>query len=392
MGVIQRALLAPFFRYPHHFALYSSLMRKIGFIACLFIANWLPAQQVITPDYCLDKLEKLQSKVDGFYPKGIFPSLRYWMGKEGLEDNNGFCTASIAYILRTVNERKPDQRVENIIQRSLEPLEKYRSRRGEPAYNFWLTIGDDLPFPNSSLLSRERYRLADDYDDTALIQLARGPHPMDKPVREKMLSYAIRPTREEVAHFPSEHRSKLVYEVWYAAKMQQELDIVVMANVLLFVAEKGYALETPDVHTIACLKTAITEGWYFKNKMSYSQYYNDPANILYNMARLVAKDPWEAFSAHKPLFIKHLRQALNQTENAIEKIMIASSLLKFGESVTLTLSYNQVIQDAKTASFFWYKQPTPAVRYLPNMHWRSEAISWALVYEYLSLDPPIHWK
>jgi len=367
-------------------------MRKIGFIVCFVSANWLAAQQAITTDYCLDKLEKLQAKTNGFYPIGTFPTQRYWMSKEGEEDNNVFSTASIAYILRKVIERKPNERAKKLMDRAILSFENYRSRRGEPAYNFWQTVGDDLPFPNNKLLSRERNRLPDDYDDTAVIQLARGPHPMDRPVRDKMLNYALRPTRKEVEHFPSDHRTKLVYEVWYADKMQQELDIAVMANILLFVAEKGYRLETPDKHTIACLKTAIDEAWYFKNRNSYAQYYNQPSNILYNLTRLVAKDPWGEFGSHRSVLIKHLRQAIAQTDNAIERIMIANCIFTLGESVTITLSYDQVVQDAKAFSYFWYKQPTPAVRYIPSMYWRSEAISWALVYEFLSFDPTIRWK
>jgi hypothetical protein len=207
-----------------------------------------------------------------------------------------------------------------------------------------------------------------------------------------MLKYAMRPSRKVVEHFPSGHRSKKVYEVWYADKMQQELDIVVMANVLLFVMEKGYSTETPDRYTIDCLKTSINEEWYFKDPEGYAQYYNRPAIILYSLARLIDKDTTGGFTAERGVLIRHLRQALDQTDHIIEKIMIATSLLRLGESVRLDLSRDQVIRDAQSFAFSSIKLNGLIMRMLPFMYWRSESVSWALIYEFLSFHPTINWK
>lgn len=350
------------------------------------------AQSVITANYCLDQLEKLQTKESGFYPVGTFPSQRYWLSAQGEEDNNVYCTASIAYVLRSVNERKPDDRAERLMNQATRSFENYRSRRGEAAYNFWQTIEEDLPFPNSSLLARERFRLPDDYGVSAMVQLARGRHPLDEPVRAKMVTYALRPERKSVAHFASDYGSKKVYEVWYADKMRQEMDIAVMANVLLFVLEKGFEQELPDRLTRQCLKTAITEAWYFADPTGFAQFHNSPAVILYHLARLVAKDNTGEFRNERPLLTGHLRKALGETEHGIEKIMIASSLLRLGERVSLTLSAEQLTTDASSFVFFSHRSSDLALRMLPGFYWRSEAVSWALVYEFLSFGESVKWE
>lgn len=245
-----------------------------------------------------------------------------------------------------------------------------------------------MPFPGSILLSTKQKRLPDDYDDTALIQLARGLNPMDKPVRDKMLKYAMRPDRKAVEHFPSEYRLKKVYETWYAKKLQQVLDIVVMSNVMLFVMEKQYPLETPDRHTIECLKTSIDEGWYFKDPEVYALNYNRTPIIMYCLARLIAKDSRGEFTKQRKVLIGHLRQALEQTDQNIEKAIIATSLLRLGERVNLTLSREQVMRDAQSFAFY----SVSLSRMVSPMYWRSEAVSWALIYELLSFNPTIHWK
>jgi 4-hydroxybenzoate polyprenyltransferase len=367
----------------------------ITLIVLLFIRpeNKLTAQPVITAEYCLDKLEKIQSKKDGFYPIGVFPSQRYWLSQEAEEDNNIFSTSSAAYILRSTDERRPNKRARAVVNLAVHSFEKYRSRRGKPTYNFWQSGPDHMPFPNSILLARDPVRLPDDYDDTALIQLARGDNTMDQSVRNKMVEFAMRPDRKVVEHFPSEFRYEKVYEVSYVEQMQQELDIAVMANVLLFVMEKGYPLETPDRQTLECLKTSIDEGWYFKDPRTYAQYYGRTAVILYYLTRLVAKDHTGHFKAQRVTLIRHLRQALAQTDQAIEKVMLASSLLRLGEPVRLDLSVNKVMKDAQLYPFFCFIPTLFNMRIVPTLYWRSEAVSWSLVYELFSFDQTaIRWK
>jgi hypothetical protein len=389
-------LWAPFFMKKNEgfrkWALFNVRMSHLLFLVLIVILFVKPADRQstsrdITAEFCMNRLEELQSKKDGFYQIGMFPTKRFWVSKKGNEDNGVFANAIIAYILRTVNERQPSQQNLLMLNQAIQSFELYRNRQGEASYNFWKTVGDRLPFPNSILLSREQYRLPDDYDDTALIQLARGPHTMDQPVRDRMLKYALRPDRKVVGHSPIKHRSKKVYETWYANKMQQELDVVVMANVLLFVMEKGYSYQTPDRHTIDCLKTIIDEGQYIKDPIGYAPYYNKSAIILYSLARLLAKDNKGEFAAQRKVLIKNLQQELSKTDHTIEKIMIATSLLRLGVSVDLDLYRDQLMRDAQ--SFAYSSNIFPI---LPNFYWRSEAVSWALLYELLSFKPAIHWK
>ena len=361
-------------------------MRNLLFIGWFIGSLWLPAQGVTTKD-CLTQLNAFQTKEEGFYPKGTFPTGRYWLNSEREEDNGVFSTASVAYILRDIQKRKPDDQLDLIISRAISSFENYRSRRGAPAYNYWQTIGDDLPFPNNKLLSRERLRLPDDYDDTAMIQLARGPNPLDQAVRDKMVAYAMRDKRKAVLRFPIEqHRS---YEVWFADKMDQELDVVVMSNVLLFVMDRGYAWKTPDQHTARVLQSCIDNAGYFKDPIACSPHYNQAPLILYHLARMVAADKSDMFQPQRARLILDLNTALELTDHNIEKLLIATSLLRLGEKVSMELSYRDLLKDAK--SFVYYSYDTPVMPILPKFYWRSEAVSWALIYEFLSFDPTVRW-
>ena len=396
MSALLLLLWIPFFMKKNEgfrkWALFNVRMSHFLFAILIILLFVKPADRqntppAITAEYCMDRLKQLQSKKDGFYPIGTFPTKRFWLSKKGNDDNEIFATAVIAYILRTVNERHPDQQNLLMLNHAIQSFELYRNRHGEASYNFWKTAGDDLPFPNSIIFSRKEMRLPDDYDVTSLTQLARGHHVMDQSVRNKMLKYAMRPNRKVVAHFPSKHRLKKVYETWYADKMQQELDVVVMANVMLFVMEKGYTFQIPDRHTIDCLKTIINEGQYVKNPIGYAPYYNRPAIILYSLARLLAKDNKGEFTAQRRVLVKHLRQSLNETDHSIEKIMIATSLLRLGESVDLDLSRDHVLREARSFAYCSNILPT-----LPNFYWHNESVSWALAYELFSFNPTIHWK
>lgn len=362
-------------------------------IVLLFVrpASGTTDQKTITAEYCRDKLVNLQSKQDGFYPEGIFPTNRSWFSKKPDEDNGVFATAFIAYILRSKNEREPNYPDSVMLNQAILSFEKYRSRRGEAQYNFYQSVGGDVPFPNSFLLSGEYLRLPDDYDDTALIQLARGPHKMDQPVRDRMLEYAMRTKRKAVEHFPSKYRASKAYEVWYANKMKQDLDIVVMANVMLFVIEKGYPLQTPDRHSIKCLKTSIDEGWYFKDPEGYAPYYLRPAIIMYSLARLIEKDTTDEFKPQREKLIRDMHKALSQTDHSIEKVMIATSLRRLGENVNLILSRDHITRDAQSFAYTASESNDGIALILPSLYWRSEALSWALLYELFSFDQTIQW-
>ena len=69
-----------------------------------------------------------------------------------------------------------------------------------------------------------------------------------------MVSYAYREERKPVQKTLNKYKNQLAYEVFFADKMKQEYDVVVMCNILLFVFEREYALNEMDENTIQFIK------------------------------------------------------------------------------------------------------------------------------------------
>lgn len=368
-------------------------MRAHLFVGIFSFCFWLQAQNGISKEDALSKIVSLQAVNHDFYDDGLFPSQRTWFsGFGGEEDNTVFTTASVVYILRNVHKISPNTRIEEVIKRGIPNFEKYRSRNGKPAYNNWQTIPPDLPFPNSSLLSRERFRLPDDYDDTALVQLAKGPNSLDGQVRSEMLGYASRKNRKKVRSFPKDYKNFMAYEVWFADKMEQEYDVVVMSNVLLFVLAKGFDHEEPDTETIKLIQSIVRDQSYFSRPKEISPYYGSTTLILYHLARLAELDTKDVLGIRQDLIVD-LRQALTQPTTEIGKLLLFTSLKRLGASPEPRINKEILLGELAEFEFYNYQPSSGFMGLLPKMTWRCEALNWALLLEFLTYyEGEIIWE
>ncbi|MFY0601754.1 MAG: hypothetical protein JXR03_18920 [Cyclobacteriaceae bacterium] len=358
-------------------------------IHCLLLFP-LAAQEGEGPFDILMQIKELQITSDDFYDSGLFPTKRSWFDTtDPVEDNNIFVTASIGYILRSLSDRVDEKSVleiEEILYR-IDPLyDKYLSRRKAPTYNFWQTVPPDLPFPNgSTLLSKESYRLPDDYDDTSLVRLAAGRDTIeDKKVRDQMVSYSYRDERGSVEKTLDKYKDHLAYEVFYADKMDQEYDIVVMCNILLFVFDRGYSLNEMDYNTVSLIKQVIQDQDHWNYSEEIAPRYQSTTWILYHLSRLLAIDENGLFDDIKPIVLQDLKKAQNEECTPMEKLLLSSSLLRLGEMPNQQITFADIREDLDDFVFFYAQ--LSGFSWVPIMKWRSRAFNLTLYYEYKVLS------
>ncbi len=322
-----------------------------------------------------------------FYDSGLFPSQRYWFKNAApVEDNNVFTTASIAFILRLIQERleSPDSILTSIINKSVSNFHKYSNRNGEATYNFWQTSGEDIPFPNGSrLLSRKAHRLPDDYDDTSIIELAKGDEISAMKVREKMVSYALRDNRKPVEQTPSKYKNYKAYEVFFVDKMEQQYDLVVMCNVLTFVFRQGYGLNSVGVETVELMKQMVEDSAHMTRPDAVAPSYRTTSWILYHIARLMTFDNSGLFNDLRTRIVADIQLNLRQTDSEMEKILLYTSLYRLGESPKPEILARILKAEIDSFTFFQFK-PTQLFGMLPVMKWKSQAFNWTLVLEFLT--------
>lgn len=348
------------------------------------------AQQYEDPFDILLQIKELQVTADNFYDPGLFPTKRLWFdASDPVEDNNIFVTASIAHILRSLRDRVDEKsalEMEEILH-EIDPLyEKYFSRRKVPTYNFWLTTPPDLPFPNGGvLLSKEAYRLPDDYDDTSLVRLAAGKDSiMDRSVRDHMISYAYREGREPVKKTISKYEEHLAYEVFYADKLDQEYDVVVMSNILLFVFDREFTLNEMDYKTIAFIKQVILDSDHKVHPQEMAPSYRSTVWILYHLSRLLAEDKNGLFDDIKPIVLRDLKLELAEEQLFMEKMLIYISLLRLGEILDDQIGYEDVQEELD--DFVFFHAQLSSFSWVPTMKWKSRAFNLTLFYEYRILS------
>ena len=338
-------------------------MKKLSSCLKVFLVGILFSQQQFgysqySEEALIEKIESFQIKQHEFYDAGLFPVERTWsFSSKPVADNTIFFTASIISTLRMVYADLNDesqQKVDLIISNAELLYPKYKSRNGEITYNFWQTIEPDLPFPNGSkLISNERLRLPDDFDTSVLIALAKEENgSTDKLLRERMTNYSSRQNRADVKLYTlKKYEDYLAYETWFGKDMPQTFDVCVMSNVLLYVTRKQFELNAYDSASISLIREMIQNNDHMERTVDVSHHSNSPALVLYHVARLIASDSSKVLDDIRDKVVTDLISINEETENEIEKIMIATSLLKLGQKTDYKIDIDRFESDAKTFSF-----------------------------------------
>lgn len=272
------------------------------------------------------------------YREGIFPSQRkYSISKTTYEDDNCFFTALIAFtLLRLKKYLSPEECnvVDSIKHEAQKAFSYYRNTK-EYTYNFWRTE-KNAHFPNSKLFSKYDYfRLADDADCTALIYLVNSVSDYDTIyLKSKLLYHATTPAGISSNTLRHYRRLKL-YSTWFGKNIPVESDLCVITNLLYLVFEKKLLLNEYDMDCIKFICSVIQNDEHKTQPFRIAPYYPKTSIILYHIARLmtIAKNP--ALLQLRQKLRKDIFQKLLENIHPMEKIILNTSLMWLGETVSI---------------------------------------------------------
>ena len=332
----------------------------------IFFTVTTTAQDSLTIDYLLDRMETQQLKRNDFFIDGIFPS--YISGKRKFktrkEDNTIFYNALIVYTLKDdCHKFSIEQKIicDSIISRSMRALSKFKNRN-RPTYNFWRT-DTSFRFPYNSLLFGPKKTLPDDLDDTVLGLMMLNNDDSTKAAHALMQAYVNSNPPLKTTYKVYSHDS--AYSTWFGKKMPVVFDVSVLCNVLSFVEKNNLQWTTADSASLQLIVKTIQRDDISKHPLFVSPYYGNTSIILYHLARLMAIKPVPALEQLKPGLVALARERVQSSNNMLEKIILTITLLKWNENPpVLNLTTNDV-RDIETNDlpFFignipsYFKQP-----------------------------------
>jgi len=303
----------------------------------------------------LNKISNLQIRKDTFYHDGLFASQRsFGKSKNFKEDNNIFFTSLIVYTLQSLQNGLPtssSKLIDSINLKSTSNYFRYRNRNGDITFNFYQTYPEN-PFPNSPFLSkRDKVKLPDDLDDTAIIYLTKPKNEaVDIAVKNKMMVYA---DKSKLKSTFKRYRNYKAYPTWFADKMPQDIDICVMSNVLLFTFQKGFDLNSADLETLDLIKEIVITNDHMVNPHIVSPHYRKSSIILYHLSRLISVADNPVLNSIRGKIIIDLKKQFQLSKNEMEKVILLTSLYRLGEKIDSEISISDVEEDFNT--FYWFR-------------------------------------
>lgn len=371
---------------------------KLGtlvFFLLLFAQKGYSQERNIERDSLLGWIAAQQVVEDDFYDAGIFKSTRIY-GKNQYEDNTLFYSSLIALTLQSLSDKFSLENkliVDSISAQVVKNVARYRSRRGRPAYNYWQT-NPDIPHPDGpEKYQTDKYKLPDDFDDTSMIGLL-VDEGMAQEIREEIVNYTGARKKRVKTTFKRFKKSE-AYGVWFADKWKQEFDICVLSNTLSFVFKNNFKLNKYDSASIDLIKESIVNDLHKKHPFVLSPYYNRTPVILYHISRLISNDRNGHFVSIKSKIIDDIQAQLEVVQLEMYKVILATSLLRLGEPLTIAIDEEKLRQEKPmfnwfTANFMLAvgsgvttRKIINDSRLIPTFYWRCDPYFWTLYLEYL---------
>lgn len=315
------------------------MYRKYCFIwFCIFFFSIISvkASDTLISYRLLQRIEQLQAKESGVFPKGLFPSYRIYALNQHRQkaDVNIFFTGLIAFTLRDLmpNLTTFQQKIaQKIIDQSIIVSDQFKNRKGRNTYNFWPTTDPQI-FPNSGWMNlfNKSQALPDDLDDTAIMLLAlAADQPTVSEVHQIMQNY-INGYFSKINNTFPEYRNIPAYSTWFGKKMPVDFDICVLANVLHMVQTYDLTWTKADSSSLDLITRIIKDKKHLTHASYISPHYSTPSIILYHIGRLMRDKKIEALEILKPQMIEEVKALLLQTDSFLEQIILSTTLLKWG--------------------------------------------------------------
>ncbi len=311
----------------------SWLKPLLIFLLFLIFSKRTYAQDSITIDYLLDKIETQQLKRNIFFIDGVFPSYinasRKFKTKK--KDNTIFYSTLIAYVLKNnYNSFSAEQKIicDSIIARSIRSA-KYFKNKTRNTYNFWRTDTTTrfhyswwLPILNGNSA------LPDDMDDTVLGLLMNDEDGNSTEALHQLMQL-YNNSKPPLRTTYKVYKNDRAYSTWFGKKFPVVFDVSVMCNILSFLQQNNLKWTKADSASLLHIIQTIQRSDIVKHPAFVSPYYANTSIILYHLARLMNIKPIDELEKIKPKLISIANQQLQSSNNILEKIILSSTLIKW---------------------------------------------------------------
>ena len=304
-----------------------------------FICTGVIANDSLLISRLLQRIDDLQPKTDGVFPRGCIPAYRmYALNKERYKaDVTAFFSAVTSVgLLDIMNDLSPSQKqqAKAIIDCSKSVYPKFRNKIIERnTYNWWPTDTPQI-FPNSGFLNlfNKSQAAPDDLDDTVLTLVAQSASDSVAKQVHTLMQLYINNGKKKFHSIFKEYKNIEAYETWFGKKMPVEFDIGAFANILYFVQKYHLTWSKTDSVTLYLMKRMLEEKKHITEPKYISPYYAKTSVILYHVSRLMALKPIPELEKLKPQLIAEAIQSLLNADNFMDQVLLSTSLLRWGVS------------------------------------------------------------
>ncbi len=301
----------------------------------LFFFSGLLASDTLIISRLLQRIDELQPKEDGVFPKGSIPSYRiYALNKDRQKaDINAFYTGLVAFTLNDIQrDFAPAQQkqAKQIVANTLPVFAKFRNRRGRDTYNFWPT---DTPqvFPHSGWINLfdKVGALPDDLDDTVIMLLAlNAPDSTARAIHALMQSFTNN-DQKKIRNTFAEYQDIGAYSTWFGEKMPVDFDICVLANVLYFVQTYNLSWTAADSASLLLIEKVLEDRRHITAAAQISPHYSKLPNILYHLSRLMSVRPIPSLEKFRPQLVADAHKALGSAGTFMDEVILSTALLRW---------------------------------------------------------------
>lgn len=309
----------------------------------------------------LHRIDQLQVKENGVFPKGLFPSYRTYALNQDRQkaDINPFFTGLILFTLQKHKDKLTTYQkylVNNITTASLPALLSFKNTERN-TFNFWSTNEKKI-FPNSGWLNLldKTNALPDDMDDTVIILMAMNSDKMTSSEVHNLMQYHANNGNYNINRVITPLRKFGAYSTWFGVKWPIDFDICVLSNVLYFVQSNEFIFNKADSASLKLIEMAIKDDLHIKLPKMIAPHYTESSIILYHIARLMNLKKNEDLEKFKPKLIEQAKFLLKNSNVFMEKVILQTSLMYWGIQPSITIIENstelQSLIELENFSFF----------------------------------------
>lgn len=315
-------------------------MRQLLLLICCIVYLFSEAQEPVTETELLlrisnQQLIKTESLIEGVLPSYI--SRKQTMHRDKI-NSNIFYNDLLIYTLKQLELSLSDTNkymVSSIINKALGPFSKFENRKGRGTYNFWRT-DSTYSFPYTWWVGfvHKKYAPPDDLDVTALSVITLGKDSSATSNIHQLMQGYIHDGKKS-RNIERKYQSYKFYSSWFGNRFPVVLDVCVLANVLCMVQKNNLRWTKSDSASLNLIVASITNNDIAQQPLRVSPYYGKTSIILYHLARLMSIRKIDQLESIKPLLIKIAMREYDKSTEFLEKIIIASSLMKWGYDIPI---------------------------------------------------------